>query len=82
LQAQHNEEVDDYYKYHKENNRVPNEYYFKIDIEYHDGRWLVGTAVSDNMWASTPEELMKAVKDQIEYIDTHQDEIRQLLGGQ
>ena len=81
LQAQHNEIVDDYYKYHKERNRVPNEYYFKIDIEYHDGQWLVGTAVSDNVWASTPEELMKAVKDQIEYIDTHQDEIKQLLGG-
>ncbi len=82
MAAQHNESVDDYYKYCKENNKLPSEYRFRVDIEHHDNlQWLVGTAVSDNVWTSTPEELMKAVKDQIEYIDTHQDEIKQLLGG-
>lgn len=83
LQAQHNEAVEEHNKGIIGNNGMPYELHFKVDIEFHDDlRWLIGTSVTDGgRWASTPDELLKAVKDNIEYLETHEDEIKQLLGG-
>ena len=83
LQAQYNEEVDEYNKAVIERDGMPYELRFKVNIEFHDDlRWLIGTSVTDGgQWASTPEELLKAVKDNIEYLEAHKDEIRLLLGG-
>jgi hypothetical protein len=81
LAEQHNKSVEKHNEAVKERGGSPGEYQFEVTIEVHGLKWLVGIPVGENKWASTPDELLQVVKDQISYLETHQDEIRLLLGG-